>query len=281
MGHTSRILRSAGTGKRTCLDIRIEFRAELHPAFERLPGLPIQSSGIDIARPFVFDLGDTRKRLQTDPGGPWLTIAQVARELGVHVSTVYALVENGSIPAKRLRSGRRPWMFVGRADLDALKVSNLDLLFAGKWTDPYRLLQETPGGPWLSVRQVADLLGLSVRQVLRLVGKATFAVRRITGRHQGVYISQRDVDAFIASRAASLLDIRWINRRPESQDGQWLTTGQFAERAGMTRNEVRRGVGSGAIPATCVTFGSRTWSFIHEREISRLQSPTPRLRDVV
>ena len=53
---------------------------------------------------------------------------------------------------------------------------------------------------------VFGLVGLSVRQVLRLVGKGTFAVRRITGRRGGIYVSRREVDAFIAARSGDLLE---------------------------------------------------------------------------
>lgn len=164
------------------------------------------------------------------PAPDLLTVAQATAELGRSRAAVYALIQQGKLPATRVRTGGH--YRVSRADLDRYRSSH--------HVEP----------DMLTVTEAAAAIGSQENTLRRALGAGRLHGELVGPRR---YIRRGDLDEY-AARAAGQYELtvaaRAVAHRADLDalhaEG-FLTMAEVIERAGVTRGTVQRWITAGKL----------------------------------
>lgn len=141
-------------------------------------------------------------------GQDWIGVPALAKELGVTIRTLYRMLNSGELPSYKIGRVIR----IKRADVNAFReqsrVMPADLApssapaeHGGPAIDS--IAETSAGEEWLSVPQVAEVLGLEAATVRALIERGdlvadfTLPYPRPGSRRRSIRVRRKDLKAFI------------------------------------------------------------------------------------
>jgi len=158
------------------------------------------------------------------PGGPWLSLNEVARRVERSRRAVRSWIEAGRVEAISANNGNTRWWLVHEREVELM---NREL---GRSTDDR--LKRPQGGPWLTASEAAAQLGLLRSTVYKHVRAGILSATKLhTGGRNRWFFDSAEVQRIRTTPGRV--------RPPAGSGDGWLTVTEFARQVGLTTAAVR------------------------------------------